>query len=942
MIVSRASVRVSLTTVVAAAVLTACAPLSESLRLVELPYRVVPANAEASSPAPPEATSKGGRAFRMLRQRDDGGEIAPDAMSHALRQREALVQLVPKVGGVMRNAWTALGPSTTLGGRVKTIHIDPTDPHLLLAGAATGGIWHSEDAGASWLPVNDFLGSLAISSLAHDAGNPSVIYAGTSEYYYTATQGIGILKSIDDGRSWQRLPATDPVASNNWTYVMRVAAHPTTPGVVLAGTWTGALRSADSGATWTKVFSRVAFDGRFTIVLDVRFNPVDPNQVLLGLEDSAVAYSDDAGFTWTKVQIAPAVNKRRTGRVELAFARTVSGLAYASVVRNGGEVWKSSDAGHTWTLASTPGHLYGDNSVNAIWVDPVNAQHVIVGGVDLWRSVDGGQTFLQISDWQRWPTSAHADQHALVAEPGYDGTTNARIYVAGDGGVYRANNILATTTTSGWTNLNNGLNAVQFWGGAASPTAGGLFVGGTQDNGTLTLQRAGNQWFRWFGGDGGSTAIDPTDPTLWYGELAYAAAFRSLDGGANANYICAGISDAYSASATFAPCGLGTSGEANFIAPTVLDPNQPGRLLVGANSLWVPEDARVPTPTWHPIKAPSTGVTASGGGNWISAIAVQPGDSNVVWIGHNNGELYVSIDALSVSPTWRAVTGLPARFVSRIVFDPANANRVYVAFGGFTAGNLYVTDNGGTSWTGVGAALPAAPILALAIGRHNSQFLYAGTEVGLFATEDGGQSWSASNDGPANVPVEELSWLDDNTIIAATHGRGAFLALTDGSGPVDAVEYYYSAWNFYFETAFPDEIAALDGGAFGGAWQRTGQTFKVWPQATGSASATCRFFSTAFAPKSSHFYTPFANECAIVKTESAWQYEAIAFYIQLADANGLCPPGTIPLYRLYNNGMGGAPNHRYTTSVTVFNQMIAQGWLFEGNGNTKVFACVPQ
>lgn len=156
-----------------------------------------------------------------------------------------------------------------------------------------------------------------------------------------------------------------------------------------------------------------------------------------------------------------------------------------------------------------------------------------------------------------------------------------------------------------------------------------------------------------------------------------------------------------------------------------------------------------------------------------------------------------------------------------------------------------------------------------------------------------------------------------------------------------AVEYYYAAWNFYFETAFPDEIAALDGGAFGGVWRRTGQTFMVWPQSNAYASPTCRFFSTAFSPKSSHFYTPFASECAAVKVNAAWQYEAIAFYIQLADANGLCYGGTIPLYRLYNNGMGGAPNHRYTTSVTIFNQMVAAGWIFEGNGNTKVFACVP-
>jgi hypothetical protein len=157
-----------------------------------------------------------------------------------------------------------------------------------------------------------------------------------------------------------------------------------------------------------------------------------------------------------------------------------------------------------------------------------------------------------------------------------------------------------------------------------------------------------------------------------------------------------------------------------------------------------------------------------------------------------------------------------------------------------------------------------------------------------------------------------------------------------------AVEYYYAVWNFYFETAFPTEISALDGGAFGGAWKRTGQTFNVWTQGNASAVPTCRFFITIYAPKSSHFYTPLATECASLKTGTAWQYEAIAFYIQLADANGMCGAGTIPLYRLYNDGMGGAPNHRYTTSLTVFNQMRAAGWLFEGDGNTMVFACVPQ
>ena len=156
-----------------------------------------------------------------------------------------------------------------------------------------------------------------------------------------------------------------------------------------------------------------------------------------------------------------------------------------------------------------------------------------------------------------------------------------------------------------------------------------------------------------------------------------------------------------------------------------------------------------------------------------------------------------------------------------------------------------------------------------------------------------------------------------------------------------AVEYHYADWNFYFVTSFPDEIAVLDGGAFGGVWQRTGQAFSVWADASSGGLPTCRFFSTSFAPKSSHFYTPYAAECAALKSNPDWEFESIAFYLQLPDANGGCHAGTVVLYRLYNNGMGGAPNHRFTTDATTFAQMQAAGWTFEGDGRTGAFACVP-
>lgn len=157
-----------------------------------------------------------------------------------------------------------------------------------------------------------------------------------------------------------------------------------------------------------------------------------------------------------------------------------------------------------------------------------------------------------------------------------------------------------------------------------------------------------------------------------------------------------------------------------------------------------------------------------------------------------------------------------------------------------------------------------------------------------------------------------------------------------------AVEYFHAGWGHYFVSAFADEIAVLDGGAFGGAWTRTGQTFDVWPVQAAGTAPVCRFFSTSFSPRSSHFYTPFAGECDTLRQNKDWQFEAIAFHLLTPDAVGACPAGSSPLYRLYNNGVSGAPNHRYTKSRAIVAQMRAQGWSSEGSGPDVTFACLPE
>ena len=175
-------------------------------------------------------------------------------------------------------------------------------------------------------------------------------------------------------------------------------------------------------------------------------------------------------------------------------------------------------------------------------------------------------------------------------------------------------------------------------------------------------------------------------------------------------------------------------------------------------------------------------------------------------------------------------------------------------------------------------------------------------------------------------------------LLLAVFGLG--VACSALPATISLVEYHHAAWDHYFVTGIPDEIAKLDAGVFVG-WARTGQQFNAYSLGTAGTSPTCRFFSTSFAPRSSHFYTPFASECATVKANPNWQFEAEVFNVALPDTAGNCPTGTSPLYRLYNNGQGGAPNHRYTTSLSIRSTMLGQGWIPEGYGTIGVIACVP-
>jgi len=174
--------------------------------------------------------------------------------------------------------------------------------------------------------------------------------------------------------------------------------------------------------------------------------------------------------------------------------------------------------------------------------------------------------------------------------------------------------------------------------------------------------------------------------------------------------------------------------------------------------------------------------------------------------------------------------------------------------------------------------------------------------------------------------------------------KGGTNAMPYGLRQAEAVEFHHSAWNHYFVSAMSSEIADLDAKSID--WQRTGKTFKVWSEQGADVLPVCRFFSDqSFAPKSSHFYTPYAAECSSLQTGSVWKYEGQVFGMTLPEgtaSGAVCAVGERALYRLYNSGQSGAPNHRYTTDTAIVDQMIANGWVFEGDALTRVFACVPE
>lgn len=727
--------------------------------------------------------------------------------------------------------WQSIGPSN-VGGRTRGLLIHPQNSNLMWAGGATGGLWKSTNGGQTWTPIDDFAPVLAINCLVIDPHNPNTIYACTGEQTQN-WRGAGIYKTTDGGATWAQLPAT---ATSDFYFVNNIAISPGSTSHLYAATNTGLWASMDGGNTWNLklpspdggpaatrtggttngCFDTLVEAGQATdTVLAVCHPPGNLTYAVFRNPDAAgtgtwsVVVSDPN--MWY-VALAAAASQPST-MYAVAVTNTPTGAYYRALLA----VYRSADGGVTWTTQTTNQDplrlnsailsidsaysfgstfcttsaanldLNGQAGYNlAIVVDPLDPNRVWVAGVGLFRSDDGG------ANWGYAFTGDHPDQHGLVFDPGFDGGANQTLYNINDGGIYKTTQARGKTGTCSslssavtWTALNNAYTTTQFYHGVPYP-GGAAFFGGTQDNGTLRGISPSTQWSSIYGGDGGVSRLDPLNASTLYVEYVLGAFAKSTDGGFTFKNAVSGITE--------------DSNNFPFIAWYSFDPTNSQRLYTGGRQLWRTDNAMG---AWSAASAPIDLV--SGNIDNIRSIAVSPFDANVALFGTHYGKIFrnTSTLAATANTVW-GFTMPRAGNVAHIEFDPNQPNTVYATYTTFNSApgdnHVYRSTDGGATWNGIDGSgtngLPDIPVETILIDPADSTRLYLGTDVGMFASLDGGNTWVRDDNPFANVIVMNLV-LDGSgaarTLYAFTYGRGVWsVPLPAGGANASACVYAVS------------------------------------------------------------------------------------------------------------------------------------------------------
>ncbi len=716
--------------------------------------------------------------------------------------------------------WRNVGPAI-MGGRIDDVAAVESNPDVIYVGAATGGVWKTENGGTTWAPVFDAAGTTSIGDIAVAPSNPNIVWVGTGEpnNRQSASWGNGVWKSTDAGRTWQHMGLADT------HHIGRIVVDPQSADVVYVAAqghlWgpngeRGLFKTTDGGRTWRNT----KFIDQDTGFNDVAIDPSNPNVLYAsayqrrrtpwgfngGGAGSGLYRTGDAGRTWTR--LAKGLPAGDLGRIGIDVFRRNPSIVYATIehAKEGG-LYRSTDAGRTWAKvnALNPRPSY----FSQVRVDPQNERRIYVLGSSLFVSDDGGRTFR--SDGAR---NVHVDHHALWIDP----ARPTSLVLGNDGGVF-----LSRDASRTWTRVNT-IPLGQFYTVGADMRQPAWLYGGLQDNGvwsgpSATWNRVGplnDDWIQVSGGDGMYVAPDPLDTGTAYVSTQDGRLMRFDTRSGERKGIRPYVPDP--AQDEPAPGGDGAKTPKplpllrfSWTTPVLVSPHNPRTLYLAGNRLWRSLDRGE---RWVPISPDLTrqidrdtlrimgrmpddtmlskhdGVTHYGTATALAESPVRPG---LLLVGTDDGQVQITTDG---GASWTEISsrfaGVPERTaVSRAVLSAHDARRMFVAFDGHRqdifAPLLYRSDDAGATWRAATAGLDAV-VRTVTEDPRNPDLLFAGLENGVAFSLNGGVSWVRLKNGLPDVPVPDIQIHPrDRTLILGTHGRSIYLmniaALEDLTAP---------------------------------------------------------------------------------------------------------------------------------------------------------------
>ena len=662
--------------------------------------------------------------------------------------------------------WEEMGPTywdATSGwnpgvGRITSLAVDESNLDHILAGSETGGVWKSIDGGSTWTVLSDNLSNIDVFALAIDPTD-------SNTYYWGSTSGT-IFKSTDAGLTWS------PLGSLVYGVINKILVDPTNSMKIYASVQgNGLYKSIDGGITWSSIYFVSTGTG-----YDFEFKPNDPNVVYASGNEFYV--STNGGTSFTQVTGFGA-NQFSNGPKMIGVSSDNSDAVYVLEANSGvfGALYTSNDSGSSFTKLTHTQNFFGydsngnDNLGQAprdmdITINPNDVNDVHIAGINTWRSTDGGANFSITSQWV--PSVANGSGigycHADVDIMHFAGTgTDAKLFVGTDGGIYRADNPTTVSSTY-YTDLTPGLGIRQFYKIGVSQTDPVVVTGGSQDNGTSTLREDG-LWTDWLGADGMEGFVDKNDASIMYGTTQFGSLYRTQYNLFGSNVV------------TLAqPDGKGGQNTWNWVVPFEQDPIIQNTIYVAFDEIYKSDDSGT---NWVSI-SPNFGAD-------IDHFKIAPSNNQIMYCAIN-GVFRFSVNG---GATWTiSPLGLGgSSIINEIAVHPSDPNKVAIAT--TDSQKVYVSLDGGSTWTSKLMNLPGFVAQALAWQGNGEDGLYVGMNYGVFYTDNTLTEWEPFNNGLPNVRINELEINKvDNKIYAATYGRGLWRSdVFDASLSVEDFEF---------------------------------------------------------------------------------------------------------------------------------------------------------